>query len=95
MAAYLIADLDVKNPAGIENYRAKVGDTITKYGGKFVVRGGAHEVLEGDWRPTRLVLLEFPTMDALKRWYHSPEYGPLIAERKAAAATDIVIVDGL
>jgi uncharacterized protein (DUF1330 family) len=95
MAAYLIADLDVKNPAGIENYRAKVGDTITKYGGKFIVRGGAHEVLEGDWRPTRLVLLEFPSMDALKRWYDSPDYRPLIAERKAAAATDIVIVDGI
>ena len=95
MAAYMIADLDVKNPAGIENYRAKVGDTITKYGGKFIVRGGAHEVLEGTWRPTRLVVLEFPSMDALKRWYDSPDYRPLIAERKAAAATDIVIVDGL
>jgi uncharacterized protein (DUF1330 family) len=95
MAAYLIADLDVKDVAGIENYRATVGDTITKYGGKFVVRGGAHEVLEGTWRPTRLVVLEFPSMDALKRWYDSPEYRPLIAERKAAATTDIVIVDGL
>jgi len=95
MAAYLIADLDVKNPAGLENYRAKVGDTITKYGGRFVVRGGVHAVLEGDWRPTRVVVLEFPSMDALKRWYNSPEYRPLIAERKAAAATDVVAVDGV
>jgi uncharacterized protein (DUF1330 family) len=95
MAAYLIADLDVKDAAGIANYRAKVGDTITKYGGRFVVRGGAQEILEGDWRPTRLVLLEFPSMDALKRWYNSPEYRPLIAERNAAAATDVVAVEGV
>jgi uncharacterized protein (DUF1330 family) len=95
MAAYLIADLDVKNAAGYENYRSNVGDTIAKYGGRFIVRGGAHEVLEGDWRPTRLVVLEFPDMAALKRWYNSPDYRPLIAERKAAAATDLVIVEGL
>ncbi len=95
MAAYLIADLDVKNPAGLENYRAKVGDTLAKYGGKFLVRGGAHEVLEGGWHPTRVVLLEFPSMDALKRWYNSPEYRPLVAERKAAAATDVIAVDGV
>ncbi|MGH7088874.1 MAG: DUF1330 domain-containing protein [Stellaceae bacterium] len=95
MVAYLIADLDVSDPAGMENYRAKVPETIARYGGRFVVRGGAHEVLEGDWRPTRLVVLEFPSMEALKRWYDSPEYRPLIAERKASAATDVVIVEGL
>jgi uncharacterized protein (DUF1330 family) len=95
MAAYLLADLDVKDAAGIANYRAKVGDTITKYGGRFLVRGGAHEVLEGAWRPTRLVVLEFPDMAALKRWYDSADYKPLIAERKAAAATDVVAVEGV
>ncbi|HUZ71685.1 MAG TPA: DUF1330 domain-containing protein [Stellaceae bacterium] len=96
MAAYLIADLDVKNPAGLENYRAKVGDTLAKYGGKFIVRAGAHEVLEtGQWQPKRIVVLEFPSMDALKRWYNSPDYRPLIAERKAAAAGPVVAVEGL
>lgn len=95
MAAYLVADLDVKDPAGIENYRAKVGATIAQYGGRFIVRGGAHDVLEGDWRPTRLVLIEFPDMASLKRWYNSPEYRPLIAERQAAAATDVVAVEGV
>ncbi|HZT51083.1 MAG TPA: DUF1330 domain-containing protein [Stellaceae bacterium] len=95
MVAYVIADLDVKNPAGLENYRAKVPETIAKYGGRFVVRGGAHEVLEGQWRPRRMVVVEFPDMAALKRWYNSPEYRPLIAERRAAAATDLVVVEGL
>ncbi|HUB97242.1 MAG TPA: DUF1330 domain-containing protein [Stellaceae bacterium] len=95
MTAYLIADLDVTNEAGFANYRAKVGATFEKYGGRYVVRGGAFEVLEGDWRPTRVILIEFPSMDALKRWYNSPEYRPLIAERKAAANTDVVAVEGL
>lgn len=94
MAAYVIVDLDVKNAAALENYRAKVPDTIARYGGRFLVRGGAHEVIEGDWRPKRVVVLEFPSMDALKRWYNSPEYKPLIAERKAAAATDLIAVEG-
>jgi len=94
MAAYVIADLDVKNSAALENYRAKVPETIAKYGGRFLVRGGAHEVAEGAWTPTRLVVLEFPSMDAAKRWYNSPEYKPLIAERKAAAATDLILVEG-
>ena len=94
MAAYLLADLDVKDAAGIANYRDKVGGTITKYGGRFVVRGGAHEVLEGDWRPTRLVILEFPNMDALKRWYHSPEYKPLIALRQKASRGRVIAVEG-
>jgi uncharacterized protein (DUF1330 family) len=95
MAAYLIADLDVRNPAALENYRAKVPETLAKYGGRFAVRGGAHEVLEGDWHPKRVVVLEFPNMDALKRWYNSPEYRPLIAERKAAAVTHVVAVEGV
>jgi uncharacterized protein (DUF1330 family) len=94
MAAYLIANLEVKDAGGYDAYRAKVGDTIAKFGGKFLVRGGAHRVLEGDWQPTRLVMLEFPTMDALQRWYSSDDYRPLIAMRKAAAATDIVAVEG-
>ena len=95
MAAYVIADLEVKNSPALENYRAKVPGTIAKYGGRFLVRGGAHEVVEGSWNPTRMVVLEFPSMDALKRWYSSPEYQPLIAERKAAAATDLIIVEGI
>ena len=95
MAAYLLADIDVRDPAGFQGYAAKVPATLAKYGGKYAVRGGAFEVLEGEMRPKRIVVLEFPTMDALKRWYNSPEYRPLIAERQAAASGPIIAVEGI
>jgi uncharacterized protein (DUF1330 family) len=77
MAAYLIVDIDVKNAAGYEEYRRQVPTTVAKYGGRFIVRGGTSETLEGDWSPKRVVVVEFPTMEALKRWYNSAEYRPL------------------
>lgn len=95
MAAYLIVDLDIKDANGFEAYRREVGPTIAKHGGKAVVRNGAFEVLEGNWTPKSVVILEFPSMEALKGWYKSPEYKPLIAMRKAAAATNLVAVEGL
>ena len=94
MAAYIIADVDVTNPAGYDEYRRQVPATVEKYGGRFVVRGGALEGLEGSWSPKRIVVLEFPTMDALKRWYHSPEYKPLIALRQKASRGNVIAVEG-
>jgi uncharacterized protein (DUF1330 family) len=94
MAAYLIADIEVTNPAGYDEYRRHVVATVEKYGGRFVVRGGASETLEGDWGPKRVVVLEFPTMDALKRWYNSPEYKPLIALRQKNASGNVIAVQG-
>jgi len=95
MAAYLIVDLDVKNPAGYDDYRREVPATVAKYGGRFVVRGGAMEVLEGDWNPKRVVVLEFPSMDALKRWYHSDDYKPLIALRQKHSTGNLIAVEGV
>jgi uncharacterized protein (DUF1330 family) len=94
MAAYLIADIEVTNPAGYDEYRRQVPATIEKYGGRFVVRGGASETLEGDWGPKRVVVLEFPTMEALKRWYNSAEYKPLIALRQKNASGNVIAVQG-
>ncbi|HUC66895.1 MAG TPA: DUF1330 domain-containing protein [Stellaceae bacterium] len=94
MAAYLIADIEVTNPAGYDEYRRQVPATVEKYGGRFVVRGGAVETLEGDWGPQRVVVLEFPTMDALKRWYNSAEYKPLIALRQKNGSGSIIAVQG-
>jgi uncharacterized protein (DUF1330 family) len=94
MAAYLIADIEVTNPAGYDEYRRQVPATVEKYGGRFVVRGGASETLEGDWGPKRVVVLEFPTMDALKRWYNSAEYKPLIALRQKNASGSVIAVQG-
>jgi len=73
MAAYVIADtVSVHDTATMDDYRRKVGPTITKHGGKFVVRGGKHEVKERTWQPTRLVIIEFPSRAAAEAWYSDP-----------------------
>lgn len=95
MVAYVIVDLDVKDAAGYDSYRREVPATLAKYGGRFLVRGGASEVLEGDWAPKRVVVLEFPSMDALKRWYHSEEYKPLIKLRQAHSSGHLIAVEGV
>ena len=69
MAAYLIADIEVTNPEGFKKYQEAVPATIAKHGGKYLVRGGEVEPKEGDWTPTRMVVLEFPNMATLKKWY--------------------------
>ena len=94
MTAYLIADIDVTDTDGYDAYRREVPATVAKYGGRFATRGGKVEVLEGGWAPKRVVVLEFPTMDALKRWHHSAEYKPLIALRQKAARGSVIAVEG-
>ena len=95
MAAYLIADVEVTNPAGYEDYRAKVPAIIAAYGGRYLVRGGTCEVLEGGGQPRRRVVLEFPTMAQLKAFWESPEYRPLRAVRERNADSHIVAVEGV
>ena len=94
MPAYLIANLDVTDPQGFEAYRARVPAVIAQYGGTYAVRGGAVTAVEGTSPFQRLVVLEFATMDALKAFYHSPEYAPLIAMRQKASTGDVVLVEG-
>ena len=95
MTAFLIADIEVTDPVGFDEYKRLANDTITAYGGKYVVRGGDFEVLEGDWSPKRIVILEFPSMSSLKAWYDSPEYAPLKRIREMSANSRFVIVEGL
>jgi len=95
MAAYVIADVEVTDPAAYEEYRKLVPATIEKYGGKYLARGGATEVKEGNWTPARLVILEFASMDQAKRWYGSPEYAPALAIRKRASRSKLVFAEGL
>ena len=78
MAAYLIADIDVADAAAFEEYRRDVPASEKPFGGRYLARGGLAEVLEGDWDPHRLVILEFPNMALLKAWYSSPEYIRLV-----------------
>lgn len=95
MAAYYIGDLDITDPAGMKEYRERVGATIEQYGGKFLVRGGTCEVVEGNWQPHRLVLLEFESVEQAKRWYNSVEYAAIIGIRHRTTNTDFVLVQGL
>ena len=94
MAAYLIADVNVENTETYAEYRRQVLPLIERHGGRFIVRGGPHETLEGDWRPSRLVIIEFPSMTVLKRWYGSPEYKKLIDLRQNASSGSLVAVEG-
>ena len=95
MAAYIVADIEVTDSAAYDEYRAHVPAIIAAYGGRYLVRGGASEVLEGTWRPGRSVILEFPSMAALKAFWESPEYQPLRAIRERAARSNLVAFEGL
>ncbi len=95
MAAYFIVEIDIQDPKRFEEYRSKVPATIERYGGRYLVRGGRHETIEGEWRPKRIVLLEFPSMEEAKRWYESDEYRPLKALRLRTARGHIVLVEGV
>ena len=81
MPAYFIVDNEVTDPAGFEEYRKQVPGTVEQYGGKFLVRGGQVQALEGDWKPKRIVVTEFPSIEQARRWYDSEEYRALKALR--------------
>jgi uncharacterized protein (DUF1330 family) len=95
MAAYWIGAHDVTDRAAFDTYLRDVIPMIGRFGGRYLTRPGAHEVLEGSWRPNRVVIVEFPDMAALKAWYHSPEYQPLIALRQRSATDTLIAVDGI
>jgi uncharacterized protein (DUF1330 family) len=94
MSAYVIAEIDITDPAAYEDYRKQVPGVIAKYGGRYVVRGGKVESLEGGWSPKRIAVVEFPSMEQALKFYRSPEYAPLIAIRQKASRGKLVIVEG-
>ncbi len=96
MAAYVIVDVDVTNPEAYKEYTSQVPATVEKYGGRFVVRGGRYETLEGNWQPKRIVVLEFPSYDRARQWYESPEYQAIRPLRQRnARANFLTIVEGV
>ena len=95
MAAYLIADVDVTDAATFDEYKREVPATEARHGGRYLARGGATKVLEGDWDPHRLVIVEFPDMAALTAWYNSPEYERLKEIRFRSAKTRIIAIEGI
>lgn len=94
MSAYLIAEVDVTDPVVYEQYRALTPGAVAKYGGRFIVRGGKAELVEGAPAPKRIVVLEFDSMAAVKRFYESPEYAAAKAIRQRAARSRIIFVEG-
>jgi uncharacterized protein (DUF1330 family) len=95
MAAYAVVDIDVTDPQAYEAYKAGAAKSIADYGGRYLVRGGRTETLEGAWSPKRFVIIEFPTMERLKEWYSSPEYKPLLDVRKRASVSKLVVAEGV
>ncbi len=94
MAVYAVVNVRVTDSDRYSEYRDKAPDAIARYGGKYLARG-AVEVLEGEWNPQRLVVLEFESMERFREWYDSPEYAPLKQLRSEASDTEFVVVEGL
>ena len=94
MPAYLVAQIDVRDPAGFEEYRARVAPVVEAYGGRYLVRTDQMELLEGAAPRGRLIILEFPSVNAAQGFYRSADYAPLLRQRLASAASDIVLVEG-
>ena len=95
MPAFVIIDSDVRDPKRYADYAAEGGRILPGLGGRFLARGGRVEVLEGDWAPTRLVVIEFPDAAAARRWYSSPQYQAARRMREGAADFRCILVEGL
>lgn len=95
MPAYVIAEVSVTDPKPYEEYRRLVPATLEKYGGRFLVRGGAVETREGGWAPARLVVLEFASMAQARAWYDSPQYQQALAIRLKTAKSKLIFVEGV
>jgi uncharacterized protein (DUF1330 family) len=94
MAAYIIAEVEVTDPETYQSYRAQTPGVVARYGGRFIVRGGAAETLEGKGQPGRVVVLEFEDLASARRFYASPEYQAIIGIRHQAATSRLILVEG-
>lgn len=95
MTSYIIVDVQVTNPTIYEQYRKSVLPTLEPYGGRFLARGGIAENLEGDWKPNRVVVIEFDSMEKAKAWWSSEEYREPKKIRQSAAVTNMIVVEGV
>ena len=92
MTVYVLADIDVHDPERYEDYKVLAGHAVQQYGGRYAVRGGTVEVLEGEWPTGRFVVLEFPDAEAARRWYESPEYTAARTVRQEASDARFLLV---
>ncbi len=94
MPAYVVVQIAIDDPVDYERYKELAPPSIAAYGGRYLVRGGRHEVLEGAWHPARLVVLEFPSMERARAWWSSPEYAAAKGLRQRCAQTEMVLIEG-
>jgi uncharacterized protein (DUF1330 family) len=94
MPAYVVVQIAIEDPVAYERYKALAPPSIAAYRGRYVIRGGRSEVLEGSWQPPRLVVLEFPTVALARAWWSSPEYAAAKALRQECAQTDMLLIEG-
>jgi uncharacterized protein (DUF1330 family) len=94
MPAYIVVDVSIHNAENYEDYKKLTPASIAAYGGKFIVRGGKTETLEGNWQPERMVVIEFSTVERAKQWWASDEYAPAKALRQANAETKMILLEG-
>ena len=95
MPAFVIVNIVVRDPVRYEDYKLLAQDAVAAHGGRYVARGGTVEQLEGEWSPSRLVILEFPTVEQARKWWDSPEYRPARDIRQSCATTQMVVTQGL
>ena len=94
MSAYIIADIQVSDPVAYDDYRPLAAASIARFGGRFIVRGGKVDLLEGEPQPERIVVIEFPDVDTARRWYQSEEYQTALKIRQAASSGRVLLVEG-
>ena len=95
MSAYVIVQIAVEDPVAYERYKLLAAPSIAVYGGRYAVRGGRSEVLEGAWQPARLVVLECPSAERARAWWDSPEYAAAKALRQQCAQTEMLLIEGI
>lgn len=95
MAAYVVVDVDVTDPVVYEEYRKLAPPSIAAHGGKYLARGGKTEMLEGEWSPKRLVILQFESLEAARDWVNSEEYRHARKLRHQCANTNMVVIEGV
>ena len=95
MPAYVIAEVEITNPEGYKEYSTQVPATIYKHGGRFLARGGKAHVLEGEWPERRRVIIEFPSVEAARKWWDSPDYEKPKALRRANSKGRLILIEGV
>ena len=95
MAGYVLVDIEVTDAGPYDDYRRQVPPIVERFGGKYLVRGGGSETIEGDWIPRRLVVIEFPSVDKAKEFYYSEDYRPLRELRLSSTNSKMVLVEGV